>query len=409
MTADRKLLLGICGGIAAYKSADLVRRLRKFDWQVRVMMTESAQAFVGALTFQALSGNRVHRGLLDEEGEAAMGHIELARWADLCLIAPATADFIAKLAHGRADDLPSTVCLATAAPLIVAPAMNQQMWLAAATQDNVVLLRRRGVEIWGPAEGEQACGEVGPGRMLEAGELASRVQNYRSQGALLGCRVLITAGPTREPLDPVRYISNRSSGKMGFAIARAAREQGAEVTLVSGPCAQATPAGVTRIDVETAGQMLAAVMGQIDSVDVFIAAAAVADYGMPAKQQKIKKQSAELNLTLTKTADILGTVAARSDAPFTVGFAAETEDLERNAISKLRDKSLDMIAANAVGAPETGFDSDENALTVFWPQGRRDLTRTDKLSLARQLVALIAERIGDNNDSSQDPRSAFGR
>jgi phosphopantothenoylcysteine decarboxylase/phosphopantothenate--cysteine ligase len=409
MTAVRKLLLGICGGIAAYKSAELVRRLRESDCQVRVMMTAAAQSFVGALTFQALSGNRVHTGFLDEAAEAAMGHIELARWADLCLIAPATADFIAKLAHGRADDLPSAVCLASSAPLIVAPAMNQQMWLAAATQENISLLRRRGVEIWGPAEGAQACGEVGPGRMLEPDDLAERVLKFARQGVLNGHLVLITAGPTREPLDPVRYISNRSSGKMGFALARACREQGAEVILVTGPCAQPTPPGVKRVDVETAEQMLAAVMGAVDSVDVFIAAAAVADYGAPAQPHKIQKRSAELKLTLTKTADIVAAVASLGRAPFTVGFAAETEDLERNALAKLHGKALNMIAANAVGEGETGFDSDYNTLTVFWPDGRRDLPRTDKLSLARQLVTLIAERIRAHNSSSQDPRSAVGR
>lgn len=392
--SQRKILLGVTGGIAAYKSADLVRRLREAGADVRVVMTAAAQAFVGPLTFQALSGNPVHQDLLDPAAEAAMGHIELARWADTVLVAPASADFMARLAHGLANDLLSTLCLATEAPLVLAPAMNRVMWRNAATQANRDLLARRGVRLLGPAAGEQACGEVGEGRMLEPMEIVAALGD---PGPLRDRTVLITAGPTREPVDPVRYISNRSSGKMGFALAAAARAAGARVVLVAGPCALPTPAGVERVDVETAAQMLAAVEQRVGEADIFVAAAAVADYRPAAPAgSKIKKKTEALTLALERTEDILATVAARPRPPFTVGFAAETDELERYAEDKRRRKRLDMIAANWVGAGKA-FDRDDNALEVFWEGGRRSLPIQDKQALAEQLIRLIAERYYEKN------------
>ncbi len=379
------------GGIAAYKSADLVRRLRDAGAEVRVVMTAAAAQFVGPLTFQAVSGNAVHQDLLDPQAEAGMGHIELARWADTVLVAPASADFMARLAHGFANDLLTTLCLATEAEIVLAPAMNRVMWANAATQANARILRERGVRLLGPGEGDQACGEVGAGRMLEPLELVALLAPQNG-GPLSGKRVLITAGPTREPIDPVRYITNRSSGKMGFAVAAAARQAGAEVTLVAGPVRLETPAGVQRVDVETAAQMYDAVMSHVQSADIFIGTAAVADY-RPATMAtaKIKKTEAELGLALERTQDILQSVAALEDAPFCVGFAAETDDLAGYARSKLERKKLDMIAANWVGG-ETGFDSDDNALEVFWRDGHVTLARQPKPQLAQALVRLIAER-----------------
>lgn len=388
----KRVLLAITGGIAAYKSAELVRRLRARDAEVRVVMTHAASAFIGPLTLQALSGHPVHTELLDPGTESIMGHIELARWCDVVFIAPASAHCLAKLAHGLADDLLTTLCLATKAPIAVAPAMNQAMWLAEATQANCRTLEQRGVRFYGPGMGDQACGEVGPGRMLEPNELIERLATIFG-GALQSLRILITAGPTREAIDPVRYISNRSSGKMGYALARAAREAGATVTLVSGPVPLAPPAGVSLIKVESAEEMYKAVMDRADACDIFIAAAAVADYRPDSSAaQKLKKSREALSLSLQPTPDILAQVAALAKAPFTVGFAAETEDLARHAQEKLRIKSLDMIAANDVSVPGLGFDSDENVLQVFWKGGGIEFPRAPKEQLARQLVDLIAQR-----------------
>ncbi len=393
-----RVLLGVTGGIAAYKSAEIVRRLREGGAEVQVVMTEGACHFVTPLTFQALSGRPVRTDLWDEAGEAAMGHIELARWADRILVAPATADFIARLAHGFADDLLTTLCLATDAPLSVAPAMNRLMWANAATRSNVELLRSRGIVILGPGEGDQACGETGPGRMLEPGELAESLLAAApvvpaSSSLLAGRKVLLTAGPTRERIDPVRFITNRSSGKMGYAVAEAARDAGADVVLVSGPVNLPAPQGVRRVCVETAEQMMAAVNADLPGTDLFIAAAAVSDYRpVQVSAEKIKKTSDSLLLAMSRTPDILATVAALSPRPFVVGFAAETQNVERNALAKLEGKRLDMIAANQVG-DGLAFDCDDNALTVYWPGGRRDLPRAGKAELAARLVAVIAERL----------------
>lgn len=390
----RKILLGVTGGIAAYKSPDLVRRLIEHGAEVQVVMSRGAQQFVTPLTFQAVSGKPVRDDLWDEASEAAMGHIELARWANEIVIAPATADFLAKLTHGFAEDLLTTLCLATTAQITVAPAMNRQMWANPATQANVRLLKERGVRFLGPASGEQACGEVGVGRMLEPAQIAAEIFTTRGgAGVLQGLKVVVTAGPTREKIDPVRFISNRSSGKMGYAVAEAAREAGATVVLVSGPVQIATPRGVERIEVESAEQMLSAVQNNITGADIFIAAAAVSDYRCrDIACEKIKKTSDTLNLALARAPDVLATVS-RSTArpPFLVGFAAETEHVERNALTKLTNKNLDMIAANKVG-DGLAFDKDDNALTVYWQGGKQELSLTSKAALARQLVELIAER-----------------
>ena len=393
--SGKHILLGVTGGIAAYKSAELVRQLRQQGAEVRVVMTAAAMEFVTPLTFQALSAHPVHTDLLDSGAEAAMGHIELARWADALLIAPATADFIARQVSGRADDLLTAVCLACDATIAVAPAMNRVMWGNPATVDNVMVLKKRGVRILGPAEGSQACGESGPGRMLEPVELVAAVTGLFNTGVLAGRRVLVTAGPTREAIDPVRYISNRSSGRMGYAVAAAAAEAGASVLLISGPVSLETPARVRRIDVESAAEMHAAVMNDIADIDIFISVAAVADY-RPASvaQQKLKKTAATLSLELTPNRDILADVAALPDAPFTVGFAAETQALESNARDKLLAKKLDMIAANAVGQQQ-GFDQEDNALHVLWAQGGQPLPLASKSKLSRQLLAVIAERFED--------------
>jgi phosphopantothenoylcysteine decarboxylase/phosphopantothenate--cysteine ligase len=386
----KRIVLGVSGGVAAYKSPDIVRRLREAGAEVQVVMTAGAQRFVTPLTFQAVSGRPVRSELWDMAAEHAMGHIELGRWAELVLVAPATADFIAHLAHGLATDLLTTLCLATEAPIAVAPAMNWAMWNNAATQDNLDLLRRRNVRLLGPVEGELAEGEVGMGRMLEPAEIVAALSG--SPRPLRGVRILITAGPTRESLDPVRFVSNRSSGKMGYAVARAAAEAGAEVTLVSGPVHLGAPRDVIRVDVETAAEMHAAVMKRVKQTDVFVAAAAVADYAPKrAALQKIKKKSASLELKLARTADILGEVAAMKSAPFTVGFAAETEKLESHAREKLIKKGLDLLAANLVGK-DKGFDRDDNALTLYWKGGKLELGNGPKLELARRLVQVIAER-----------------
>lgn len=391
--ANKYILIGVTGGIAAYKSAELVRRLREREANVKVVMTRSACAFIGPLTMQALSDQPVHIELLDPGTESVMGHIELARWCDAVLVAPASADFLAKLAHGLADDLLSTLCLATTAPIVVAPAMNQQMWQAQAAQSNRAVLESRGVRFLGPAEGGQACGEVGPGRLLEPAAIIEALARLFHPGTLTGVRILVTAGPTREAIDPVRFISNRSSGRMGYAIAQAAIEAGAKVVLVSGPVALAAPQGLERIWVETAEEMLEAVMARIHDCDLFIAAAAVADYRCqePASQ-KLKKTAVSITLSLERTPDILAQVASRPRPPFTVGFSAETENLEKNALDKLVRKSLDMIVANEVGRPGVGFESDENALSVFWKGGKRELSRALKAQLARDLIEIIAQR-----------------
>ena len=388
----KRILLGVTGGIAAYKAAELVRRLRERGAEVQVVMTAAAREFIGALTFQALSGRPVRTDLWDSAAEAAMGHIELARWAEAVLVAPASADFLARLAEGRADDLLATLCLATAAPIAVAPAMNRLMWAHAATAANVARLRQRGVQVFGPGEGEQACGEIGEGRMLEPPELADRLAALLpTAGPLSGRRVLITAGPTRERIDPVRFISNRSSGKMGFAVAQAAREAGAEVVLVSGPVWLATPPGVRRVDVESAEAMLEAVQAEVAGADIFIATAAVADY-RPAHPsgQKIKKTNERLQLEMERTTDVLATVAARAQRPFVVGFAAETESVEHYARAKLLKKNLDLIAANEVSHTK-GFDCEDNHLIVLSRTARQDLGSGPKLALARELIRLIGE------------------
>lgn len=388
---NRKILLGVTGGIAAYKAAELTRLLIKQGAEVRVVMTAGAQAFITPMTFQALSGNAVRTDLFDDEHEAAMGHIELARWADQVLIAPATANFLAKLGQGLADGLLSTLCLATSAPVAVAPAMNQQMWQNPATDANLQLLRDRDIQIIGPASGDQACGESGPGRMQEPVEIIDAL-GLEFQ-PLAGKRVLITAGPTREPLDPVRYLSNRSSGKMGFAIADAAVRAGAEVILIAGPVSLPDPHLVNRVNVETAQQMHTTVIKHLDGVDVFIATAAVSDYRPETvDKQKIKKQSASLQVSLIRNPDILADVAKQETSPFCVGFAAETEQLKDYALAKLHNKQLDMIAANPVN-DGLGFDRDDNSLQVFWSDGEKSFPLASKKILGRELIALIAERL----------------
>ncbi len=404
----KRILLGVTGGIAAYKSPDVVRRLRERGAEVQVVLTAAAQQFVTPLTFQAVSGNPVRMDLWDTAAEAAMGHIELARWAQLVLVAPASADFLSRLASGRADDLLSTLCLATQAPIAVAPAMNRVMWASAAVSANVSVLQQRGIRVLGPAEGDQACGEVGAGRMLEPLELAELAAPLLAAGGVLqGRRVLITAGPTRERIDPVRFISNRSSGKMGFAVAQAARDAGAQVVLVSGPVSLPTPPGIRRINVESAAEMLDVVLHEVAGVDIFISTAAVADYRPTrAAGQKIKKTSDTMDLSMERTVDVLATVAARSDRPFVVGFAAETESVEQHARGKLLRKNLDMIAANEVGEAKA-FDCDENQLIVLWRTGRRELGKASKLALARELVALIAQSLEARRSNSSQRGSAL--
>jgi len=394
------IILGITGGIAAYKTPDLVRKLVAKGANVRVVMTDSAKEFVSPLALQAVSGNSVSDNLLDKDAEAAMGHIELARWADKLLIAPATANFMAKLTHGLADDLLSTLCLATTAPIYVAPAMNQQMWNADATQANLNSLELRKVQFLGPAQGEQACGDVGPGRMLEPQEIADLLWQQTPEKTLTGKRITITAGPTREEIDPVRYLSNHSSGKMGYALAIAAQELGATVTLISGPVNLLPPANIQTIPVSSAQQMHDAVMHTTHNCDIFIGCAAVADYRVQHKSnQKIKKSNSELTLTFVKNPDILSDVAHLTNAPFTLGFAAETQNLREYALGKLQRKKLNMIAANDVSDSTIGFNNEQNALTVFWSKGEKKLDVADKQLLAMQLMHLVTRRyIEDSND-----------
>jgi phosphopantothenoylcysteine decarboxylase / phosphopantothenate---cysteine ligase len=393
--AGKQILLGVTGGIAAYKAPDLVRRLREQGAEVRVVLTSSAARLVTAVTFQAVSGHPVRSGLWDEASEAAMSHIELARWADLVIVAPATADFLARLAAGMADDLLTTLCLATAAPIAVAPAMNRLMWANIATRENVQRLAARGVTLLGPGSGDQACGETGEGRMLEPRDIVAALARpaVAADGPLAGQRVVITAGPTREALDPVRYLTNRSSGKMGYAVAAAAVRAGAEVVLISGPVDLAPPAGVRLVHATTAAEMRASVLAEVPGAAIFVSAAAVADYrpAHPAPQ-KMKKHASEMVLELVRNPDILAEVAARSPRPFVVGFAAETENVEANARLKLESKALDMIAANQVGS-DCGFDREDNALLVLWPGGCTDLGCGSKTELAERLLELIEERL----------------
>jgi len=393
--SNKRIVLGVTGSIAAYKAGEVIRRLRDHGAEVRVVMTRAATEFVTPLTFQALSGNPVHEHLLDTRAEAGMGHIQLARWADAILIAPASADFLARLRTGRADDLLMAVCLASDVPLSVAPAMNHKMWSDPATEDNIRVLRSRGVLIFGPDSGDQACGETGPGRMQEPVQLVAQLAEVFETGALAGLHVLVTAGPTQEAIDPVRYLSNHSSGKMGYAVAAAAFEAGARVTLVSGPVCLSVRDGIQPIPVVSAQDMYDAVMSRMEDVDIYIGTAAVADYRPEVVAEgKIKKDAETLTLNLVRNPDILASVKRRYPATFCVGFAAETDNLEHYARNKLHDKGIDMIAANWVGqsAGEGGFGSDENALRLVWREGELELPMASKIKLARELVGHIAQR-----------------
>jgi phosphopantothenoylcysteine decarboxylase / phosphopantothenate---cysteine ligase len=389
---NKQIVVGVTGGIAAYKSADLVRRLREVGASVRVVMTANAKEFITALTLQAVSGNPVHDDLFDLQAENAMGHIQLARWADAIVVAPASADFIARLVHGEANDLLTTLCLATSAPIVVAPAMNQGMWKNTMTQANVQALANKKIQVVGPNEGSQACGDVGFGRMSEPLDIVDKLNQLFVPGSLADKRVLITAGPTREAIDPIRYLSNASSGKMGYALATAAVEAGASVTLVSGPVSINKPQQVTTIDVVSAQQMFDVVMQQIADIDIFIAVAAVADYKCKTvASEKIAKKSLNLVLELERNPDIVATVASLEKKPFVIGFAAETNDLLNHAKQKLIQKKLDMIIANQVGE-SVGIDSDENAVTVLYGNEKQDFTRMAKTKLARELIAYIASK-----------------
>lgn len=394
--AGKKILLGISGGIAAYKCAELTRRLIERGAQVQIVMTKAAKEFITPLTMQAVSGRPVSDSLLDPGAEASMGHIELAKWADLVLLAPATADLIARMAAGMGNDLLSTLCLATDSPIAVAPAMNQQMYRHVATQENIATLARRGCQIWGPASGEQACGDVGPGRMLEPMQLVGLVEEHFRPADWDGLRVTVTAGPTREAIDPVRYLTNQSSGKMGYAIAEAAAKRGADVTLISGPTNLPTPAGVTRVDIDSASQMHDAALAHAVQSDIFIGCAAVADF-RPADiaAHKLKKQDGEdeMVLRLVKNPDIIAAVAGLAEQrPFTVGFAAETQNVEHYARDKLDRKGLDLICANDVSQQDIGFNSDSNALHLYWADGDKALPLCSKAELGQQLMAEVVAR-----------------
>ncbi|CAK6717018.1 fused 4'-phosphopantothenoylcysteine decarboxylase; phosphopantothenoylcysteine synthetase, FMN-binding [Vibrio harveyi] len=388
--AGKKILLGISGGIAAYKCAELTRRLIERGAQVQVVMTKAAKEFITPLTMQAVSGRPVSDSLLDPAAEASMGHIELAKWADLVLLAPATADLIARMSAGMGNDLLTTLVLATDSPIAVSPAMNQQMYRNIATQENIATLARRGMHIWGPAAGEQACGDIGPGRMLEPMQLVSLCEQFFQPKLLAGKSVLITAGPTREAIDPVRYISNHSSGKMGFALANAAAQLGAKVTLISGPVSLNTPAGVERINVASAQEMHAAVTTHAPNHDAFISCAAVADYRPEnVASQKLKKteNNDQMTINMVKNPDIVATVANMTEQrPFTVGFAAETNDVATYARGKLVKKNLDMICANDVSVEGQGFNSNDNAITLFWSQGELALALESKEALSFKIL-----------------------
>lgn len=408
--ASQNIILGVTGGIAAYKAPELVRRLKERGAEVQVVLTHSAHRFVAATALQAVSGLQVRDSLWDEAAEAAMGHIELARWADQILVAPATAEFMSRLAGGSAHDLLTTLCLATKAPICLAPAMNHVMWNNEATRANVKLLQKRSVRFLGPEEGDMACGEHGPGRMMNPADIAMaltgpRVVAVEEPPILDGKTVMVTAGPTREAIDPVRFISNRSSGKMGYAIAEAAAQAGARVILISGPVSLRAPGAVKLVGVETAEQMFAATHRHIDGVDIFIGAAAVSDYKpVDVKQNKIKKSESEMSIGLVRAPDTLASVAALENGPFTVGFAAETEKVRDYALSKLEKKRLDMIVANKVGGGR-GFDAEENAVDVFWRDGEQSFPMCAKADLARALVRLIARRF-DAARGSDDDRAA---
>jgi phosphopantothenoylcysteine decarboxylase/phosphopantothenate--cysteine ligase len=390
--AGRRILLGVTGGIAAYKSADLTRRFKEAGADVQVVMTQGAIEFVAPLTFQALSGREVRNALFDAAHEAAMGHIELARWADAIVIAPATANFIAELADGKANDLLTTLCLASDKPIAVAPAMNRLMWSNAATQDNIAMLRQRGVHLLGPGAGSQACGEIGDGRMWEPIQIRDAIIDLLSNGPLKGIHTVVTAGPTREPIDPVRVITNRSSGKQGYAVAQALSALGASVTLISGPTSLPTPSGVQRIDVETAQEMLDASLTAAIHAQIFVGTAAVADYRpVRAEKQKIKKQESELSLALERTDDILKAVREKFPDLFMVGFAAETEKLAEHTQGKLKNKKLDLVAGNLVGNGRV-FERDDNQLHLFWNGGDKKLAAGAKSELARELAQAISER-----------------
>jgi len=393
--SNKQIVLGITGGIAAYKSADLVRRLQDAGASVHVVMTAAAQEFITPLTLQALSGNPVHTALLDPAAEAGMGHIQLARWADVVLIAPASADFMARLTQGHGNDLLTTICLATAAPIAIAPAMNQGMWKNASTQANLQTLLARKIHIFGPADGGQACGDIGPGRMLEPLDLVDATAGLFQSGLLAGKKVVITAGPTREAIDPVRYISNHSSGKMGYALAQAAMEAGAKTVLISGPTSLAAPERVETISVTTAEEMLQASLAHATDCDVFIAAAAVADYrAAQVSAQKMKKTDEDsLTITLVKNPDIVATIAKLENKPFTVGFAAESENLLEYAQQKLQRKNLDLIIANNISINGIGFNSDENAVTVIDQQQRMDISQRSKHQLAHELIKIVAMKL----------------
>lgn len=389
---NRQIVLGITGGIAAYKSAELTRILKGAGADVRVVMTPAATEFITPLTMQALSGHPVHLHLLDPEAEAGMGHIELAKWADMILIAPASADFMARMDAGQGNDLLTTICLASDAPIVLAPAMNQAMWRDQQTQSNTDSLRSKGVTLLGPGVGEQACGDTGPGRMLEPVDIAQQAAELFDLGLLAGQKVVITAGPTREALDPVRYISNHSSGKMGYALAEAALDAGAQVTLISGPVNLTPPERCQTVQVESAEQMLDASLNHLEGCDIFIASAAVADYRPAAvAEHKMKKGKEEImELHLVKNPDIVATVAAQENKPFTVGFAAETRDVVSYAQGKLVRKNLDLIIANDVSRSDIGFNSDQNAVTVIGPHSVEPLPQASKRQLAAQLIAQIA-------------------
>lgn len=395
--AGKKILLGISGGIAAYKCAELTRRLIERGAQVQVVMTNAAKEFITPLTMQAVSGRPVSDSLLDPAAEASMGHIELAKWADLVLLAPATADLIARMTAGMGNDLLTTLVLATDAPVAVSPAMNQQMYSHPATQENIATLKRRGCEVWGPAAGEQACGDVGMGRMLEPMQLVHRCEDFFQPKPLTGRSVLITAGPTREAIDPVRYITNHSSGKMGYALAEAAAKQGATVTLISGPVSLATPNKVNRIDVDSAQQMFDAVAANASQHDIFISCAAVADYRPETiADQKLKKVDGKDDMTIqmVKNPDIVASVASMTEGrPFTVGFAAETQDVEKYARGKLERKNLDMICANDVSVEGQGFNSSSNELHLYWKGGDKSLPLESKDTLGFQILAQIQQLI----------------
>lgn len=397
--SGKKIVLGISGGIAAYKCADLTRRLVERGAEVQVIMTEAAKEFITPLTMQAVSGRPVSDSLLDPAAEASMGHIELAKWADLILIAPASADMIARTAAGMGNDLLTTCILATRSPVALSPAMNQQMYANVATQDNLQTLENRGFSIWGPASGEQACGDIGLGRMLEPMQLVEHCEHFFNHKPMQGKSVVITAGPTREAIDPVRYISNHSSGKMGFALAQSAIQLGAEVTLISGPVSLPSPPGVTHIDVTSAEQMCEQAIHYAQKNDIFIGCAAVADYRPSTiAQQKIKKtdKSDEMVISMVKNPDIIASVASlKTSRPFTVGFAAETQDVEQYARAKLIKKKLDMICANDVSKQGQGFNSEDNAINVYWEDGQQVLPLSSKQKIAEQILTLIATKLDD--------------